>query len=89
MLYIVTYDLHQSDQNFKGLESAIRQEGEVNHCLASVWLVQSQHGVDEIQTNLQRAIDENDRIIVVDITGKPLNGWMNRDVWEWVRAHNF
>lgn len=89
MLYMITCGLKNKERNFQAVADAIMRLGESNHCLDLVWLLHSQRNVNEIQSEIQRAISEDDRFIVMDVTARPRNGWMNRDVWEWVRAHDF
>lgn len=89
MLYLITYDLHEPEKNYTALQNLIQSLGEANHCLGSVWLLQTRIGVNEVQSEVRKVIDENDRVIITEMTGMPRNGWMNRDVWAWVRAHDF
>ena len=89
MLYLITYDLYRPQQDYTRLFSVIQSQGVALRCLQSVWLLQTNTDVDTIQASLQGAIDQTDRILVVDITQKRRNGWMNRNIWEWMTQHDF
>ena len=89
MLYIVTYDLHDADAGYEAINQAIQGLGEANHCQGSVWLLQTRMNVNEIQSALLQVMDTNDRLLIADITGRPRNGWLTRDRWDWARQHDF
>lgn len=89
MLYLVTYDLREPERDYQALQDTIQRIGEANHCLGSVWLLHSRMNVNEVQGALLQVMDTNDRLLIADITGRPRNGWLTRDQWEWARVHDF
>lgn len=88
MLYMITYDLYRPQQDYAGLFAAIQAEGAALRCLQSVWLLQTNTDINLLQTRLMTHIAANDRVILVDITQRPRNGWMNRNVWTWMQQHD-
>lgn len=89
MLYMITYDLYRPQQNYAGLFAAIQAEGPALRCLQSVWLLRTNVDINMLQTRLMPNIDGNDRILIVDITHRPRNGWMNRNIWTWMQQNDF
>lgn len=89
MLIMITYDLNKPGQEYANLFAAIQQCGESNHCLKSVWLLQTRMSVGQVQQILRRHMDSNDFLLVVDITGQSRDGWMSRSVWDWAREHDY
>lgn len=90
MLYLISYDLRAPEGDYSSLYTAISALGPSLRCLDSVWLVQTTNNtVETIQSSLTAFIRSNDSLIVIDITGKPYNGWLRKDYWAWYAAHNF
>ena len=87
MLYLVTYDLHRPGQNYSSLFDAIKSIGEWWHYLESVWLVKTSWNAAQVGEVLRKHIDENDRLLIVDITGDATNGWLEQKAWDWINTH--
>lgn len=84
MLYLVTYDLNKSGQDYKALHEAIKSLGNWWHYLDSTWLVKSRLTVQQVTDHLTPRIDDNDRLLVLDVTGVGYNGWLTQDAWKWI-----
>lgn len=89
MLYVITYDLRTQGRDYSSLYKTIRDIGPALNCLRSVWFVQSMLPILNIRELLLRQMTSQDSLIVVDITGKIYDGWLKREYWDWIRAHNF
>ena len=89
MLYLINYDLRISGRDYSPLYNAIANLGPALNCLQSSWLLQSASPITSIRSSLQQYLTESDSLLVVDITGKSYDGWLNRNYWSWLREHNF
>ena len=85
MLILISYDLKCPGRDYTALYESIKSLGEWWHYLGSVWIIKSDRNVTQIAQILRTKIDENDLLFVVDITGKPVDGWLPRAAWEWMK----
>lgn len=90
MIYLITYDLRKPRRDYASLYDAIKQLGDNNHPLESVWLVyisEDDASVTDVALYLKKHMDENDLLFVVDITQSPRQGWLPKSSWEWLDFH--
>lgn len=86
MLYLISYDLKSADKNYNGLYNAIKGLGSKWwHYLDSTWFVVTNNTIDQSSEILRREIDNNDSILILDVTGyNAANGWLPSKAWEWL-----
>jgi len=87
MVYIVSYDL-VNQRNYPRLQASIEKYNTVR-VLLSVWLVQTQLSALELATDLVNSIDNDDRILVAELTHNTAwRGLMTIDsnMQQWVAA---
>lgn len=70
----VSYDLDQPGQNYPRVEAAIKQLGVAVKVHMSLYYVKSQYTSEQACQHVQKAIDRNDRLIVIDANNAH---WMN------------
>jgi hypothetical protein len=87
-LLLVTYDLKVPGRNYEQLYDALKQASGWWHHLESTWVIQTSDTVQTWSDRLLRVIDNNDRLLIVDITGKTREGWLTEKAWEWLRNHD-
>jgi hypothetical protein len=58
----------------------------VNH-LDSTWIVTSTLTPSEAFDRLKPALDESDRVLIVNITGDTYSGWLTQKAWDWLNEH--
>ncbi len=90
-LFSITYDLKQPGRNYTELYDKIKElagEGNWQHPLESCWIVKVDDSilVDTVTKQLRATMDNNDSILVIDISGRPYQGWLPRSFWEWMRS---
>ncbi len=90
-LFSITYDLKQPGKNYTELYDKIKGfagEGKWQHPLESCWIVKVEETVtvDSVTQMLRSAMDQNDSIFVVDISGQSYQGWLPRSFWVWMRS---
>ena len=56
------------------------------HYLGSTCIVKTSQTI--VATLLRSTIDQNDSIIIVDITGRTRDGWLPQKAWDWIRDNN-
>ena len=89
MIYLVTYDLKQPDKDYEPLYEAIKKCGSSWwHYLESTWIVSTDISVDECVKRLRQAMDDNDYLLVVEITQQPRQGWLPSKAWDWIKQHD-
>lgn len=87
MLCLITYDL-KLERDYSKLYEAIKNLGVCWRHLRSVWIVKSTYDPKTIANYLRKFIDEDDKLFVVDITGKEKDGWLDKQAWDWFTTNN-
>ncbi|MFZ2309990.1 MAG: hypothetical protein WAW11_00410 [Patescibacteria group bacterium] len=88
MVYLITYDLNKTGQDYSGLYEAIKSIGDWWHYLDSNWLVRTDFNVTQISSILNKKIDQNDQLLIIRVM-KDYDGWLPRDAWNWLNNINF
>lgn len=88
-LLLVTYDLKVPGKDYKSLHEALKTANSWWHHLESTWILYTNDSVQVWTDRLTKLLDQNDRLFVVDITGRQSNGWLPQQGWDWLRTHNF
>lgn len=87
---LVSYDLMRQGQDYQAVIEAIQRCGTVNwlHPLQSVWLVVGPYSANEVLTHVLDAADGNDKILAIDVTGKPMSwsGSMGDTITQWLKS---
>lgn len=86
MVYLITYDLNKSGQDYKSLYEAIKSLGAWAHYMDSTWFVDTYKGINEVRDTLVAAMDSNDSLFVSKLT-KSYTGWLPSDAWTWLSEH--
>ncbi|SFN15787.1 hypothetical protein SAMN05421594_1437 [Chryseobacterium oleae] len=69
---LITYDLIKHGQDYPNLiENIIKiaPPQMIWHCLESVWIVRCNSTAEEVRNFLEQFIDENDKLLVIELTG--------------------
>lgn len=67
---LIGYDLKKSGQDYTSLINAIKSIGpNYWHCLDSTWIIKTNHSATAIRDTLSAYVDNNDKLLVIDITG--------------------
>ena len=84
MIYLITYDLNKPSQEYKELYEELRKASTWWHYLDSTWLIVTSESVEIISQRIRDKTDNNDRFLVIDITGKNYDGWLAKEAWKWI-----
>jgi len=90
-VYLVTWDLNQEKPNYaearkQFLAHLERYENKNDPGLDSVRFVSTNSSADQISTDLRTKLDNNDRLVVTKLVAGNHQGWLSKDVWDWISA---
>lgn len=88
MLYLVSYDLKESEKDYNSLFEAIKGcSTQWWHYLESVWIINSKNSIDECNSLIKAQMSDKDFLFIVDITDKKYQGWLPSRAWEWIKSN--
>lgn len=67
---LVGYDLNRPGQDYERLIAALKGEGTWWHHLDSTWLVETDKTAVELRNLLRGFIDDDDELLVIDVSGR-------------------
>lgn len=87
MVYLVTYDLNKLGKDYTSLYRALmRYEYTRDPGLDSVWFVSTTWTASQIYEHLRHHLDLNDRLFITQINRGTHQGWLNKNIWNWINA---
>lgn len=84
---LISYDLNNPGQKYAQLYEKIKELGTWWHYLDSTWIVESSLSPTRAYEQLKSALDDSDRVLIVNITGDTYAGWLPQEAWDWLRQH--
>ena len=88
MILSISYDLKKPGRNYDDLYETIKSAPSWAHAMDSLWFISTGESVETWSNRLRQVMDQNDWLFVVDITGQSCNGWMKKEIWEWLEKYN-
>lgn len=91
MVYIISYDLNKSGQNYDGLYDVIKESSDSNrwwHHLDSTWIIKSNLTVGQVSDKIKAQVDDNDFYIVIEIKDNK-QGWLPEKAWNYLNNEIF
>jgi hypothetical protein len=88
---MVTWDLNKEKPNYhdaraKFLARVNRYENTTDPGLDSVRFVSTTQSAYQLSDDLRSALDNNDRLMVTKLVSGNHQGWLSKDVWDWINA---
>lgn len=83
-IYLISYDLHTSGQNYTLLYDAIKAYEDWQHPMESLWAIYTNEDANTIYDKLRSKIDNNDSIFVVQMSSSDRQGWLPKSFWQWI-----
>lgn len=85
MTYLISYDLNSPGKNYDDLYEAIKNASTGVWCkpLSSVYIIKSDYSTGTIYNRLKSCIDENDCILIIEVTKKS-HWYLNTKVSEYL-----
>lgn len=84
--YVVTYDLHQTGQNYTCLIGKLKSYSTHWHAQGSVWLIQTTDSAVQVRDKLAACLDSNDKLIVARLQGEAAWIGYGADINRWLKA---
>lgn len=89
-VYLISYDLGvpETSEDYKSLIEYIKLHS-WKKVLQSVWLIKTSKSVKDIRDGIKKKVDDNDRALVIDVTGsrwatlrvpKSTTEWMKKNI---------
>ncbi|MDG9928001.1 MULTISPECIES: hypothetical protein [unclassified Pseudomonas] len=90
-VYVVTWNLNKERSNYdtarrEFIKHLERYDNTKDSGLESVRWVSSARSVGEVEADLRTKLDANDRIFVSQVSHNNHQGWLDRQVWDWINA---
>jgi autonomous glycyl radical cofactor GrcA len=84
--YVVSYDLIE-DKNYEAIIEKIKSLGSWAKPLESFWLLDSSKSASEIRDLLQTVVDQDDKIIVIQLGDYWATNNISKEVTKWMKKH--
>lgn len=91
MVYMITYDLNKTGQDYDGVIEAIKSAGDEAWChyWDSTWLIRSTiESPDEVVDKIKPHLDSNDRCLVIEVKNNK-QGWLTKKQWDYINNKIF
>jgi hypothetical protein len=90
-VYLVTWDLNKERSGYaQARANLIARLGQYEHIkdsgLDSVWFLSTDWSASEIDTDLRKHMDSDDRIIVTKLASGEYQGWLDQKIWDWINT---
>lgn len=86
MLYLVSYDLNK-DKDYEKLYKELKNSSNWWHYLDSTWLVVTQESIKSFRDRIKSKMDDDDTLLVFNVTNQEYSGWLTDKAWNWIRKH--
>jgi hypothetical protein len=90
-VYVVTWNLNQERSNYGNARQAFIQQIErydnvKDSGLETVRWISTRSTASEVDTDLRKNLDQNDRLFVSKLNPDENHGWLSKSTWEWINA---
>lgn len=89
--YMITYDLNATGQKYDEVIQAIKDSSTGAWCSfwKSSFLIKSYLSANAISNKITPHLDQNDRMIIVEVKPNNYQGWLSNDNWEYIKDNIF
>jgi hypothetical protein len=90
-VFLVTWDLNRHKPNYaEARQRLIDHMSRYPHVkdpgLDSVWFIQSSGSATTLDADIRQHMDSDDRIIATKLVTGDHQGWLDKNVWDWINA---
>jgi hypothetical protein len=90
-VYLVTWDLNREKPSYaQARQTLIAHMNRYQHIkdpgLDSVWFVNTDWSATQVDSDVRTRMDGNDRLFVTRLVQGQHQGWLDKDVWDWINA---
>lgn len=82
--YIVSYDLIKV-RDYKDVHEKLKSFGGWARPLESVWVIKSSLTISEVRDEMQKVLDSDDKLIVMELTGNWGTYNISKNVTDWLK----
>lgn len=84
MVYIITYDLNKTGQDYDALYKKIISLGQICHALQNLWLLDTNYNIDTVRDSLRSVIDQNDYVFIAQLFRGSYSAYMSTEAIDWL-----
>lgn len=88
MIYLINYDIKTRDTDKSKFINTVKSADGWWHHLKDTWIISTDESLDNWNEKLRIILNDNDSLLVVDITGKERNGWLPINAWDWLNKND-
>lgn len=90
-VFVVTWNLNKERSNYSAARTAFiaqleNYKNKSDSGLESVRFIETTHSADQVDSFLRQKMDQNDRLLVSKMNHGQHQGWLSKEVWEWINA---
>lgn len=90
-VFVITWNLNKERSNYdqarkEFLAQLEQYENKKDASLETVRWISTTSSADQIDSFLRAKMDANDRLFVAKIHTGEHQGWLSKDVWEWINS---
>ncbi len=82
--YLVTYDLSAPGQKYRCIKQIIESNYMWLHFMESNFIIKTHQSPDQIRDNLSRCLDENDSLIVIELSRDWASYGISQEAINWL-----
>lgn len=90
-VYVITWNLNNERQNYDSARRSFiqhleRYENTKDSALESVRWISTSSTAEQVLKDLLTKLDGNDRLFISKLTSGNHQGWLSKQVWDWINA---
>ena len=85
--FVISYDLIGPNRDYDNLYNAIKDYGSYARVTESFWIVNTNSTSSSIRDNLKSILDENDKLIVLELQGNWATSNISKEVNDWLKSN--
>ncbi len=87
--YMITYDLNSTGQKYSDVIEAIKDASTGAWCTywKSSYMIKSNLTADQISDKITPHLDQNDRMIIVEVKTTNYQGWLEKSEWDYIKKN--
>lgn len=86
-VYSVSYDLNNPGQKYEKIHEVLKSFNGYYHIMDSTWLISTSFSAAQVCDKLTPYLDSNDKMFISKVNANEYQGWLENDVWDWIRKH--
>ncbi len=89
MVYLITYDLNKTGQDYENVIKAIKDCSAANVWCSfwkSSYLIKSNLTANQILDKIKPYLDQNDKFLAVEANSYNYQGWLSEEQWKYVNS---